>query len=70
MKANELKEKFVKEECREYVGVIRIFPVEANEGPSGDWVHIHDDEEIPEEDDGSTIALHPRIELMKKEESK
>jgi len=69
MKANELKEKFVKEECREYVGVIRIFPVKPDEVPLGGWVHIHDDEEIPEEDDGSAIALHPRIELMKKEES-
>ena len=50
MIANKIKEKYIKEEMRDQIGVIGILP-------NGGWWHIHDDEIIP---DDVSIALHVR----------
>jgi len=52
MKAEDLKKEYVREEMSDDVGVIGILD-------SGYWYHIHDDEEVPE-DEEVTVALHPR----------
>ena len=48
--ANEIKEKYIKEEMQDQVGVIGIFS-------NGSWWHIHDHEIVP---DNVVIAIHIR----------
>lgn len=48
MKAKELKEKYLKKDMRDKVGVVELI---------GDWYHIHDNEDVPEDKD---VAFHVR----------
>ena len=50
MKAQEIKDKYLKEDVKDICGIIAI--------GEGTWFHVHDDEVVPEEN--FTIAIHPR----------
>jgi len=51
MEAQELKDKYLREEVKGKVGVIAI--------GEDYWYHVHNNEEIPKD---LTIALHPRVD--------
>jgi hypothetical protein len=62
MKAIELKKRFLKDDKLKDAGVIAIRTTGAQSDKKereGYWWHVHDDEEIPSENN-YTIALHPR----------
>lgn len=60
MKAIDFKNKFLKEEVKDSVGVIAIgFDKKGKQF----WFHVHDNEELPDKDEQGkpyTIALHLR----------
>lgn len=57
--AKEILDKYVKEEVREEAGAIAIGVRKGSKEGDIFWYHIHEDEEVPEED--FDIALHIRL---------
>ena len=58
MLAEKIKEKYIKKEMRDKVGVIAI-----TQGEDKTWYHIHDDEDVPEPEESLDIAIHIRKKL-------